>query len=238
MKDNDDNRPADPKAFDADDEAYNPEIAENAERDLARNFSSTGGLELKEYFKLYPDYFRDQLEELYRERQSDQFKFLFDFNEEMPSPLVWLLLNGPNRFLLACEECIIMYKKKYQHVQSGKRDRLDVDEQKEIIKIREELESYLLDLDLGDYQGKLQRKINELYLELTAITDDDEREDHEAEVVGPLIYDNEWLFNNDVIESIERKIRDFHQEIIELTGLLQEKGMLETVSVEEEGVKF
>jgi hypothetical protein len=228
MKDDNHNRRADPKAS-GPGEALNPG---NAERDPAGKFSSMGGRELKDYFDLYPDFFRDQLEELYRERESDQFKFLFDFNEEMPSPLVWLLLNGPKRFLLACEECIIMYKKKYKHVQSGKRDRLGVDEQKEIVKIREELESHLLKLNLGDYQEKLQDKISEIYLEMSKLSDKDIKEDLETEYVEPMIYDNEWLFNNDVIESIEKKIQDFHQEIIELTGLLQEKGMLETVTVE------
>jgi hypothetical protein len=76
------------------------------------------------------------LEDLYKEGQSSGRKFLFNLNEEAPSPLVWLLLNSPNRFLLACEQCIILYKKKYKEVSSGKRGRLELDDQKESIKVK------------------------------------------------------------------------------------------------------
>jgi hypothetical protein len=152
MESDDDHKPGGSNALKFTVGPFNPEIVEQEQADFEREFDEIKGLDVKEYFKFYPDYFRDELESLYREISSDQGLF-FRLNLDVPSPLVWLLLNQPDAFLLACERCIVEFKQKQKEIATGQKQDLRPDEQREIIRIKEEIESYLIDLDLKSYQS-------------------------------------------------------------------------------------
>src|SRR3990172_2157511 len=91
--------------------------------DFNQEFSELSGLDLKEYFKYYPDYFRDAFESLYSEKSDAAEAPFFHLNLDVPSPLCWLLLNEPAHFLLACEKCIGEYKKKFKDLSTGAKEK-------------------------------------------------------------------------------------------------------------------
>jgi hypothetical protein len=237
MESDDDHKPGGSNALKFTVGPFNPEIVEQEQADFEREFDEIKGLDVKEYFKFYPDYFRDELESLYREISSDQGLF-FRLNLDVPSPLVWLLLNQPDAFLLACERCIVEFKQKQKEIATGQKQDLRPDEQREIIRIKEEIESYLIDLDLKSYQSMLQRGIAALHLQMSQLDTGEEQEDFRGEFLDPFQKEHEWLFNNNTLSAIEQRIQDLFAALTALSDLLLEKGLFEVITFEDDGVKF
>jgi hypothetical protein len=212
--------------------------AEQEQLDFEKEFAALGGLDLREYFKYYPDYLKDELLSLFDDARLSREGPFFALNLDVPSPLVWLLLNQPNSFLFACEKCIVEYKKKLGEYGAGAKDRMGSEEQREILRLREEIESYLLNLDLHFYQAKLQKQTADMYIRMSELNDAEEKEDYKLEYIEPFLQEHNWIFDAKTVKSIELRIQSLFATVTDLYNLLNARGLFEVMVFEEDGVKF
>ncbi|HUT55410.1 MAG TPA: hypothetical protein VM658_18615 [bacterium] len=238
MESDDDKKPRGSKATILTTGPFNPEIVAEEQYEFEREFSAIGGLDVTEYFKFYPDYFRDEFQQLYDEKSASDEGQFFKLSLDVPSPLVWLLLNEPKAFLFACEKCIVEFKKKFKEYATGLKQSMHPDEQREIIRIKEEIESYLLDLDLREYQGMLQRQIAVMHLQMSQLGAEEEQEDFKDEFIDPFMKEHNWMFDNNTVKAIETRIKDLFTAVTALFNLLHEKGLFEVMVFDDDHVKF
>jgi hypothetical protein len=215
-----------------------PARPDRDEVELQLEISALAGLDLKEYFNYYPGYFRDELEALYAARKSEDDGPFFRLNLDVPSPLAWLLLNEPRRFLLACEKCILDCRRKFKEYSSGAWEALSPEDQRETIRLREEIESYLLDFDLHNYQNILQQEIARRYLERACLTIQEQQDDYQAENIDPFVKNYLWMFDPHAVAAIEKRTQELFAALTRLFELMDAQGRLEGFSFEEEHAKF
>jgi hypothetical protein len=205
---------------------------------MAKEISHLAGINILEYLTYYPDYFKDELKRLHDSKKSAEDGFFFRLNLDVPSPLAWLLLNEPQRFLLACEKCIVEYKKELKNFSTGKRDRLEPEEQRAIMRIKEEIESYLLDINLYNYQAILQQEIARRYIDQACLMLQEEQDDYQAENIDPFVREHNWMFDKKVFNSIENRIQELFTAVKNLYDLLQQQGRFEVMLSEDGGGRF
>jgi len=140
------------------------------------------------------------------------------------SPLLWLMLNALDRFLLACEQCTIAYKSKRKKIADGHRQSADLVEIVELRCIKHELEDTLLGIDLVPFQHALQEEASKRYFKMTGYDEEEDREDYEFEYIDEFLKDHGWIFNKKIITDIMKKIKELYSPVVELDNLIKEKG--------------
>ncbi|MBS3155308.1 hypothetical protein J4404_02310 [Candidatus Woesearchaeota archaeon] len=174
--------------------------------------------------KIYPNYFSDQLEDLMEEEL--QFFKLDDF---VPSPLVWLYVNDPQKFSFACNMYSNIYKQLIVRLEeNGINKKLPIKAQEEISHLKEEFESYFLNLDLNPMQKRIQEHISSLYEQSNYILNEKSKKEYINNVISPLITKYNWILDKKDIESNKLQIKNFYEVLFKLDNLLREKGLYDS----------
>lgn len=201
----------------AEGELFNSDFIRETEEEFRTEITSIKLPSLEEYAGLYPDYFMESLIETLKEGFQ-----LFNLSDNVRTPLVWLLVNNPNKFLSACD----WYSDLYLNISNKllKKNDIKLSEKAlmEIRHLKEEFENYLLKLNFTPLRKRLQKHISGLYL--MAPSDDGGKEKYEEENIKPLELKYAHILYSKEADEIKFGVIKFYRNLKKLDNLLQEKG--------------
>ncbi len=200
-----------------DGEGYNKDIAESGEREFNEEISQLKKTANKySNFDKYPYYYSEAMKDLYKEGG-----YLFELNhEDIPSSLVWLLINDKDRFLMASNEYSVIYDMLIKRINEGTFEGLNGGKD-EIDLIKGEFDSYLFYLNLNGFSKEIAEEISFLYRDMEL----DKNEDQDKkDIIKDLELRYDWLMKEDEKRKVYHNLGLFYQKLSNLNNLLESKG--------------